>query len=117
MEELRKEKKNLQRLIDTYLISIDLAKSRLELNKGMALALRAQVQMAVDEILRKFGAIFEKTKELMMWTRISALKTLESSVLESHFNQVKSRYEEELKMEELEKLARLGKILTERERY
>ena len=117
LEELREEKKKWERLVDTYLISIDLAKSRLELNKGMALSLRAQIQMAVDEILKKFGAIFERMKEWKTWMRISAIKTLEESILENHFNQVRSRYEEELKAEELEKLVRLGKILVERESY
>jgi len=85
------------------------------LYRELALALRLQIRITTEEIIRRFLILQNKIKELNTWSRIAALKTIENSIMESKLAEIRSKYDKEMSLATLEDLSKLAKILSEKE--
>ena len=108
---LLEEKRKLERAIDGYLTLSDLLEAKILLYRELALAIRLRIKIVTKEIVRRFLILQNKIEELKTWSRVASLKTLENTVLESKLINMKAKYEEEMSVENLEKLVKLAKLM------
>ncbi len=112
---LLQQKRELERLVDAYILMKDLLESKAMLYRELALALRLKIKATTEEIVRRFMVLQNKIEELNTWSRIAALKTIENSVLESKLTEIRNKYDREMSLEIMENLSKLAKIIIERE--